>query len=87
MFILKKGHQPGVYMPLRALFLVCMFCIHINEIVIGQTVLLCVKLNFVWSRLSLKKVHNFAKIVHFSLSHLLVSFTTCLSPQWLLTGY
>ena len=23
MFILKKGHQPGVYMPLRALFLVC----------------------------------------------------------------
>ena len=24
MFILKKGHQPGVYVPLRALFLV--FC-------------------------------------------------------------
>ena len=23
MFILKKGHQPGVYVPLRALFLVC----------------------------------------------------------------
>ena len=22
MFILKKGHQPGVYAPLRALFLV-----------------------------------------------------------------
>ena len=22
MFILKNGHQPGVYMPLRALFLV-----------------------------------------------------------------
>ena len=22
MFILNKGHQPGVYMPLRALFLV-----------------------------------------------------------------
>ena len=22
MFIFKKGHQPGVYMPLRALFLV-----------------------------------------------------------------
>ena len=22
MFILKKGHQPGVYVPLRALFLV-----------------------------------------------------------------
>ena len=27
MFILKKGHQPGVYMPLRALFLVLFFCI------------------------------------------------------------
>ena len=25
MFILKKGHQPGVYVPLRALFLV-LFC-------------------------------------------------------------
>ena len=25
MFILKKGHQPGVYVPLRALFLV-IFC-------------------------------------------------------------
>ena len=24
MFILKKGHQPGVYVPLRALFLVIM---------------------------------------------------------------
>ena len=23
MFILKKGQQPGVYVPLRALFLVC----------------------------------------------------------------
>ena len=21
--VLKKGHQPGVYVPLRALFLVC----------------------------------------------------------------
>ena len=28
MFILKKGHQPGVYVPLRALFLVLNdFCI------------------------------------------------------------
>ena len=25
MFILKKGHQPGVYVPLRALFLVFSF--------------------------------------------------------------
>ena len=25
MFILKKGHQPGVYVPLRALFLVSLF--------------------------------------------------------------
>ena len=29
MFILKKGHQPGVYVPLRALFLVNKtFCTH-----------------------------------------------------------
>ena len=27
MFILKKGHQPGVYVPLRALFLVVSFFI------------------------------------------------------------
>ena len=25
MFILKTGHQPGVYVPLRALFLVFLF--------------------------------------------------------------
>ena len=29
MFILKKGHQPGVYVPLRALFLVSVN-IHFN---------------------------------------------------------
>ena len=28
MFILKKGHQPGVYVPLRALFLVLLVVIH-----------------------------------------------------------
>ena len=27
MFILKKGHQPGVYVPLRALFLVLIVCV------------------------------------------------------------
>ena len=27
MFILKKGHQPGVYVPLRALFLVSLLSI------------------------------------------------------------
>ena len=27
MFILKKAHQPGVYVPLRALFLVTQFSI------------------------------------------------------------
>ena len=27
MFILKKGHQPGVYVPLRALFLVSNYLI------------------------------------------------------------
>ena len=31
MFILKKGHQPGVYVPLRALFLVCKIFINIHE--------------------------------------------------------
>ena len=25
MFILKKGHQPGVFVPLRALFLVLLY--------------------------------------------------------------
>ena len=32
MFILKKGHQPGVYVPLRALFLV----LHVFEMEILQ---------------------------------------------------
>ena len=32
MFILKKGHQPGVYVPLRALFLVAHVLLNrINE--------------------------------------------------------
>ena len=30
MFILKKGHQPGVYVPLRALFLVSKLSEHGN---------------------------------------------------------
>ena len=30
MFILKKGHQPGVYVPLRALFLVMIVRILVN---------------------------------------------------------
>ena len=30
MFILKKGHQPGVYVPLRALFLVY-FCLQLAQ--------------------------------------------------------
>ena len=32
MFILKKGHQPGVYVPLRALFLV-IFCFALCDLV------------------------------------------------------
>ena len=32
MFILKKGHQPGVYVPLRALFLVNIKVHKINRI-------------------------------------------------------
>ena len=34
MFILKKGHQPGVYVPLRALFLVnwkLLFCENLQQ--------------------------------------------------------
>ena len=30
MFILKKGHQPGVYVPLRALFLVSKVSINLK---------------------------------------------------------
>ena len=30
MFILKKGHQPGVYVPLGALFLVVNFFVFVN---------------------------------------------------------
>ena len=44
MFILKKGHQPGVYVPLRALFLVLimkslsfMFTLAICPILNGYT--------------------------------------------------
>ena len=32
MYILKKGHQPGVYVPLRALFLVVL---HIYNKILG----------------------------------------------------
>ena len=35
MFILKKGHQPGVYVPLRALFLVY------NHITFSYVITLC----------------------------------------------
>ena len=37
MFIFKKGHQPGVYVPLRALFLVfldlivCFYCQNVTK--------------------------------------------------------
>ena len=38
MFILKTGHQPGVYVPLRALFLVfCMkFCFRVLKLRDGR---------------------------------------------------
>ena len=32
MFILKKEHQPGVYVPLRALFLVLFYSRDYNEV-------------------------------------------------------
>ena len=34
MFILKKGHQPGVYVPLRALFLV-LFLMSFHGVIIN----------------------------------------------------
>ena len=43
MFILKNGHQPGVYVPLRALFLVQLnvhdfeMCTNVNNRSIDQT--------------------------------------------------
>ena len=43
MFILKKGHQPGVYVPLRALFLVA----GCNAQIVGfftQQLILCMSL-------------------------------------------
>ena len=39
MFILKKGHQPGVYVPLRALFLVfIVFLAHLSQRLIGELI-------------------------------------------------
>ena len=35
MFILKKGHQPGVYVPLRALFLVKKASSHCYQCALG----------------------------------------------------
>ena len=38
MFILMKGHQPGVYVPLRALFLVLFFVLPIfflQQVMVG----------------------------------------------------
>ena len=40
MFILKKGHQPGVYVPLRALFLVSyIFELKIHVYILHQSAL------------------------------------------------
>ena len=36
MFILKTGHQPGVYVPLRALFLVFTIFAFYHEIFLSQ---------------------------------------------------
>ena len=69
MFILKKGHQPGVYVPLRALFLVnciiklCLNCFgnpdgrflaHLSRRLIGELIV------YPWSgvRCRTSSVHN-----------------------------
>ena len=41
MFILKKGHQPGVYVPLRALFLV--FFVHCPRSILSRFYILSFK--------------------------------------------
>ena len=45
MFILKKGHQPGVYVPLRALFLVCKavlrYCAHLKAVTRNPEICRC----------------------------------------------
>ena len=43
MFILKKGHQPGVYVPLRALFLVSSF---FSFYIFSFSVFLCIYRDF-----------------------------------------
>ena len=44
MFILKKGHQPGVYVPLRALFLVFLvLIIGVMPLLKGQSAILLVR--------------------------------------------
>ena len=40
MLILKKGHQPGVYVPLRALFLVLTALFHPKFIINVMTLIL-----------------------------------------------
>ena len=39
MFILKKGHQPGVYVPLRALFLVLLLSVTSVHVTVLSTLL------------------------------------------------
>ena len=45
MFILKKGHQPGVYVPLRALFLVKLLLLQKHQ----------------WTKASLISLNSFVK--------------------------
>ena len=40
MFILKKGHQPGVYVPLRALFLVFHHLMIDLKLIMGEITLI-----------------------------------------------
>ena len=43
MFILKKGHQPGVYVPLRALFLVSVSNENVMNIFLQSKSRFCIK--------------------------------------------
>ena len=63
MFILKKGHQPGVYVPLRALFLVYLYLQSKSLIVI--TVLFMLPADFVgWDSYISLILNNYQNIYH-----------------------
>ena len=79
MFILKKGHQPGVYVPLRALFLVLSIFRRIKQYkyildtikYIAETALCAARLDFeydilffLWVRIPLLPIHFCSSLIY-----------------------